>query len=514
MSLNFFQRDTNIKASGNPLYDNYMSGSQGWLTLRYNIKGFTFFVRADAFNNSNLKNPTAANTDYGLGAWNITKDLKDLSMTVGTIYDQMGCGLLFRAYEDRGLLIDNALVGIRLKYKLTNNIRLKGFTGQQRNNNFVNNIRYGPVIKGLSIEGDANIGNVQLAPGAGVLNRTLDKDSYSTVASGVVNQVAQDSTAPRFTPLYNMYAFTVYNTLTYKNLSWYVEGAYKSTEAIRKDSLIYNKPGNVFFTSINYGMKGVALSLVGKRTEDFVMRTSPNEILLNGMMNWQPIVAVLRPERLISRYTPASQDVSEMAGSANLLISPNEHTSFTLSYTHINTLKDDKLYREAYGDVSYHGAKSWIFHFAAQYLEYNISLYQSRPATILQSITPMAEVTYRINETKSLRAELHYMNTQQDYGSWMFALLEYNIAPKWSLAVSDMYNTNVNKNYDNPNSGDPGFGSKQGNHYYNAFVAFTKGANRFTLAYVKQVDGINCTGGVCRYEPAFSGVKATINSSF
>jgi hypothetical protein len=244
------------------------------------------------------------------------------------------------------------------------------------------------------------------------------------------------------------------------------------------------------------------------------MRTSPNEILLNGMMNWQPIVAVLRPERLISRYTPASQDVSEMAGSANLLISPNEHTSFTLSYTHINTLKDDKLYREAYGDVSYHGAKSWIFHFAAQYLEYNISLYQSRPATILQSITPMAEVTYRINETKSLRAELHYMNTQQDYGSWMFALLEYNIAPKWSLAVSDMYNTNVNKNYDNPNAGDPGFGSKQGNHYYNAFVAFTKGANRFTLAYVKQVDGINCTGGVCRYEPAFSGVKATINSSF
>lgn len=514
MALNFFQRDTNIKASGNPLYDNYMSGSQGWLTLRYNIKGFTFFVRADAFNNSNLKNPTAANTDFGLGAWNITKDLKDLSITVGTLYDQIGCGLLFRAYEDRGLLIDNALVGIRLKYKLTNNIRLKGFTGQQRNNNFVNNVRYGPVIKGLSIEGDANIGNVQLAPGVGVLNRTLDKDSYSTVASGIVNQVAQDTTAPRFTPVYNMYAFSVYNTLTYKNLSWYVEGAYKSSEAIRKDSFIYNKPGTVFFTSVNYGMKGVALSLTGKRTEDFVMRTSPNEILLNGMMNWQPIVAVLRPERLISRYTPASQDVSEMAGSANLLVSPNEHTSFTLSYTHINTLRNDKLYREAYGDISYHGAKSWIFHLAAQYLEYNISLYQSRPATILNSITPMAEVTYRINETKSLRAELHYMNTQQDYGSWVFALLEYNIAPKWSVALSDMYNTNVNKNYDNPNAGDPGFASKQGNHYYNAFVAFTKGANRFTLAYVKQVDGINCTGGVCRYEPAFSGVKATINSSF
>src|SRR5258708_5114833 len=75
MNLNSFQRDTNIKASGNPLYDNYLSGSEGWLDLRYNIKGFTFFVRADAFNNSNLKNPTNASTDFGIGAWSVTKDM-------------------------------------------------------------------------------------------------------------------------------------------------------------------------------------------------------------------------------------------------------------------------------------------------------------------------------------------------------------------------------------------------------------------------------------------------------
>src|SRR3954471_15870446 len=74
MNLNFFQRDTNIKASGNPLYDNYLSGSEGWLGLCYNIKGYTFFVRADAFNNSNLKNPTSASTDFGIGAWSISKE--------------------------------------------------------------------------------------------------------------------------------------------------------------------------------------------------------------------------------------------------------------------------------------------------------------------------------------------------------------------------------------------------------------------------------------------------------
>ncbi len=62
---------------------------------------------------------------------------------------------------------------------------------------------------------------------------------------------------------------------------------------------------------------------------------------------------------------------------------------------------------------------------------------------------------------------------------------------------------------------DPGPSSTAGKeHYYNAFVAYTKGAHRFSLAWVKQVEGINCTGGVCRYEPAFNGVKGTITSSF
>ena len=509
MNLNFFQRDTNIKAAGNPLYDNYLSGSEAWLALRYNINGFTFYARADGFNHSNLKNPTNANSDFGLGAWSITKEMKDLTITVGSIYDQVGSGVLFRAYEDRGLLIDNALVGLELKYKLTNNIMLKGFTGQQKNNNGVNNVRYAPILRGFNAEGDFNVGSVHLIPGIGALNRTLDANSMNQVVATIT---AQDQPT-RFEPQYNMYAFTGYNTLTYKNFSWYAEGVYKTHEAILENSLLVDKPGTVAYTSLNYGMKGIALNLNGKRTEDFVMRTSPNEILLNGMLNRQPVIAVLRPERLMARYTPASQDISELAGSANLLISPNDVTNIAMTYTNINTLDGVKLFREGYVEANYQGMKSWIFQVGAQYLEYNITLYQTRPATILKAITPFTEVTYRLSEKKSLRMELQYMDTKMDYGSWAFALLEFNIAPKWSISASDMYNISPNKNEDNPNYTGIGFNPKS-NHYYNIFTAYSKGANRFTLAYVKQVDGINCTGGVCRYEPAFSGVKATITSSF
>lgn len=513
MNLNSFQRDTNIRAAGNPLYDNYLSGSEGWLSLRYNVKGYTFFLRADAFNTSNLKNPRTASTDFGIGAWNISKEFKDFSFSVGYIYDQIGSGVLFRAYENRGLLIDNALIGIELKYKLTNNITLKGFTGQQKNNNGVNNLRYGPVLRGFNAEGDYIAGKIQLNPGVGFLDRILDAGSMDQVVSRINSQDINT----RFVPKYNMYAFTAYNTLTYKNFSWYMEGAYKTHEAVMfTDNLLRDKPGNVQYTSMSYGRKGLALSLSGKRTQDFVMRTSPNEELLNGMVNWQPIIAVLRPERLMSRYTPQSQDFSEMAGTANLNISPNDLTNFTLTYTNINTLDNHKLYREAFAEAYYQGWKNWIFQGGVQYLEYNVELYQSRtiPNPVLYAVTPFVEATYRISDVKSLRGEIMYQSTKQDYGSWVFALLEYNLAPKWSISVSDMYNVVMNKDENNINYREFGFQSKKADHYYSVFTAYTKGPHRFTLAYVKQIDGINCTGGVCRYEPAFSGVKATVTSSF
>jgi hypothetical protein len=209
----------------------------------------------------------------------------------------------------------------------------------------------------------------------------------------------------------------------------------------------------------------------------------------------------------MSRYTPASQDLSEMAYTVDGLYSPNDGTNFSATYTNINKLDNTELYREALADVYYSSLKSWKFQFGVQYMEYNIQLYQSAKVDmpIVYAITPYTEITYRLNDTKSLRLELQYMSTKQDFGSWAYALLEYNFVPKFSISVSDMYN--ITPNYDNPLV-------TKAEHYYSVYGAFTKGAHRLSLAYVKQVAGINCTGGVCRYEPAFSGIRSTFTTSF
>lgn len=495
-NINFFQPDDKIIPANNSLYDKYKSGGEGWLSLRYTQNGFTGFLRVDAFQNSNLKYLTRPMTSFGVGAFSLSKDFKDLSLTAGYIYDQIGSGILFRSYEDRGLLIDNALVGLSAKYRLRDNIYVKALAGQQKNNNAVGTL-YAPVFKAINIEGDFSVGKVHLTPGAATMNRTLDQSSVD----GLVGEINSMPLGDRFVPKYNMYGFTAYNTLTYENLSWYAEAAYKTGEAINVNGKLKNNEGSTLYSTLGWARKGIAVNMTAKRTENFVMRTAPTLTLLDGMVNWQPVVAVIRPHRLLARYTPASQDVSEMAYKADVFIAPSDDYNINVNYTHTNKLDGSSLYRELYVDGEYRGLDKWILGGGVQYMEYNLQVYRNEPLPYMFSITPFAEVTYRFNDKHAIRTEWEYQNTRQDMGSWLFGLIEYTIAPKWSFAVSDMYNIK-------PTAGHEKL------HYYNIFAAYTKGPHRFSLAYVKQVAGINCTGGVCRYEPAFSGVRGTLTTSF
>lgn len=504
LNANFFKMDSALGVQDIPQYQNQHSGGESWLALRYNYKGFTAFVRADAFQNSNLYNPRGILTGFGIGAWSLSKEIENLTITGGYIYDQIGSGILFRAYEDRGLLIDNALVGAHLKYKINDHFFIKGFSGQQK----ILFNRYEPIIKGINAEGDYNIGDkISMVTGVGGLNRTLDQATIDIIANDI-NGYPVDK---RFVPKYNMYAATFYNTMNVGDFSWFVEAAYKTKEAVRNDFFsdrFYNRDGNVVFTTLNYARKGIAINLTGKRTENFIMRSYPPvDISYRAILNWQPIVARIRPQRTMSRYTPAALENSEMALGADVLIAPNDDLSLTLNYTHINTLEDVEMYREAYAEVEYRKIKNVVIDAGVQFLRYNQALYQIRPGVpIVQAVTPFVELTYRFNDKHSIRTDLQYMFTEQDYGPWAYGLLEFNIAPKWSFATFQMYTTDLKPG--NPSK------LKDPQLFYNYFIGYTTGPHRFTMAYVRQPDGINCTGGVCRYEPAFSGVRFQVTSTF
>jgi len=138
---------------------------------------------------------------------------------------------------------------------------------------------------------------------------------------------------------------------------------------------------------------------------------------------------------------------------------------------------------------------------------YNQERFEVKPGVpIVETIIPFAELQYRISRKKNIRFELQYMNTDEDLGSWVWGLVEYSIAPKWSFEVSDMYNIGLDP--------DPGDRTGLFQHYPTFGATFTKGRNRYALRYIKQVEGIVCSGGICRLEPAFSGLRFELRSSF
>lgn len=501
---NFFIRDSTIGAANTPQYDRQKFGSNTWLALNYRNWGFDIGVRFDAFNNSNLIDPMDSYTAVGIGRWHVMKSVGKLDMTAGYIYDQIGSGTIFRAYENRALAIDNALVGLRLKYNLTPNLYIKGFMGKQKMVEKQKNLldTYDPIIAGANIDYYTNIGeNITLSPGVAVVRRTLDDATMAGIAQDISSYMPED----KFIPKYTTYAVGAYNTLNYKNFSWYVEGVYKTAEAIntlRTDGILENKDGYTGLTNLSYSTKGFSILGSYKRTENFVFRTSPLQILNRGQIAFLPPMARQNTYRLTSRYNAATQELGEQAFQIDIMYSYKRRWQFLLNFSDIKNLNNEQLYRELYFETTYKSKGPWKLIAGFQTQIYNQAVYENKPNyPLVRTFIPFAEFVYRLSDTKSLRIETQYMHTAQDYGSWIYGLIEFNIAPKWSFSITDMININSNK-------------YSKAKHFYTALVSYTEGSTMLGLAYVKQVEGIVCTGGVCRYEPAFNGVRVNVQTRF
>ncbi len=494
---NFYIRDTAIGASGTPHYDNLLSGTDAWLSLIYTNRdwGLTFGGRFDLFNNSDLHNPTKAYTGIGIGRLYAEKEIGRLKITAGHFYEQFGSGITLRAYEERSLAIDNAILGVRAEYQLTDNWRITALTGKQK---YIFST-YEPVIKGFRAEGFVTAGeNLNFTPGFSVVNRTLDQASMDVIVSNINSYPLEE----RFVPKYNCYALSVYNTLNYKNFSWYAEYAWKSHEAIENAAgKLVDKPGSVAYTSMSYSRKGFGITGQFKRTENFIWRTSPNERLNQGLINYIPALTRTNTYPLTARYNAATQYLGEQAFELDLIGKPNRKLTLEGNFSHITDLQNNLLFREIYLQGEYRKSRNFRIILGTQSVAYNQLVYEKEGDSMVYTFVPFTEITYKLDRKKSLRLDFQYMQSHQDFGSWLSGLLEFTIAPNWSFAVSDMWNFKPLKTPDDL-------------HYYTVFASYTRGSNRFALSYVKQVEGVVCTGGVCRYEPAFSGVKFTINSTF
>lgn len=521
-----YMRDDSIGANTKVYLEN-TSSVDAWLFLNYRIQGYEFTVRYDAFNSSPLLDPLSSYTDHGIGYWQIRKSIDKLDITAGSFYDQFGSGILFRAYEQRQIGIDYAIQGLRLMYDINDNWKIKAFGGNQKGN-IVNDTRFKyskAVLAGINAEGMIDLGkNAQygsLLVGASALNRTLDGATMQELVAEI-NGYDYDKL---FKPKYNVYGANAYFSYSIGNLMWTAEANYKTAEAIRgMDNKLFNSDGKVIYSSLSWGKNGmkmgkqkasIGINLQARHIDKFPLRTSPNAKLLNGLISYLPSLTRQNTYRLMARYNAPAQELGENGIQAEIDFKPGKKTQITLNGSYVQSLPENGkngeailLFRELYGEVVQKIGSNTKLKLGLQTIVYNQARYELEPEyENVHTITPFAEVLLKLPKHRSLRIEMQYLRTDKDQGSFANAMVEFYLTPNVSFAVGDMINT-VPHRYENMVQ------SNRVLHYPTFFTSVIKKNSVFTLAYLKQQQGVNCSGGICRVEPAFSGVRFTVSTNF
>lgn len=159
-------------------------------------------------------------------------------------------------------------------------------------------------------------------------------------------------------------------------------------------------------------------------------------------------------------------------------------------YSTPDALSNYDVHRLAYRDITIDVEKKWNRSFKTIFfvsIQENSPTHGNRKATNAQNVF-VVDAQYKASRNVSIRAELQYLYSEELDKDWMAGLVELSIAPKWSLFVSDMYN-----------HGDSNV------HYCSGGVSFSNSFIRIAASYGRNKEGMICSGGVCRWQPAYTG---------
>lgn len=274
--------------------------------------------------------------------------------------------------------------------------------------------------------------------------------------------------------------------------------------------------GNVQLIELGYNGRGLGLTFTGRRMD----RMNQKIYAYNGahmgyassanMLSYRPAMCT-QYTYMLTTLNPYSCEVGDkvirageiggqidafynfrrgtkIGGKRGMKVHANFSTYYGLDeFGKVNG--EDFLFR----DFSFDVEKQWTKKFKSM-LMYSM---QDNNNKEFASHIVVADMLYKWTPTISTRMELQYLATKSYEGDWMAGLLEFNLAPHWSVFASDMWNHGSTKL-----------------HYYNAGVSFTIEHLRVSAGYGRYKAGFICSGGVCREIPAYTGANLTLTASF
>lgn len=450
---------------------------------------------------------------------------------LGDIYDQFGNGLIFRAYEDRALAFNNSLAGARAYYNFNNMVNVKVLAGMPRLYDVRSNNAIWGADLSLSISEMAGWNDGMVSVEGSYVGR-YQKDAsvdYPTaqmpvgLSSDVLNMVSGRA------------------NFEYAGFSFRGEYAAKLNEDIFNPQLDAAK-GNVISVDLGYNYKRFSVSATFRRQENMITpieQLRPEGIGGGNTMNYIPLLtrqhtyslANLNPYRGSSVHTGG-----EIGGQVDVYYSlrnkkaRGKYWNFHANFSMFNTLKHYSQRmaqtidsRNVWIDFNFDVERQWnkslktTFLYSFQRWDEEINHFDSPSAHYCRSHIFVGDVTYKINKKHSLRFEAQYLASNDYEGDWVAATIEYNLAPKFSFYVSDMWNCEKMQ--------DGMYGNYYMNldtyeydnyllHYYQVGASFTHKSFRAQLSYGRNRAGYVCSGGVCRFQPAYTGVNLALTLSF
>ena len=519
LNLQSYQEDSKIGAEA----QDEIVLNNAYLNLNYTRGNFATGLRYESYLNA-LADFDPEFKGNGIIYRYATYSIDNLEITAGNYYEQLGSGLIFRSYEEKGLGIDNAMDGVRLKYNPSPGIYLKTFIGKSRTH-----FTYSDgIFRGADTEIDINElfsyeNKTKVILGGSFVSRYQERDNLI------------------FTIPQNVSAYAGRLNLNHGGWSYYGEYAYKINDPanVLSQSQMNYANGTAFTQNITFSKRGFGVSAEMHRTDNMTFKSDRDRNGKAYIINYIPTLSKPHTYSLLALYPCATQADGELGIQFDIFykfkkgspLGGKYGTKIAFNFSQINALEggpsflndirthtptlisfDEILH---YQDFNIYVAKkinrklNTNFIFANQ--TYNKDVLEGKPIGdygILNSSIVVSDVSYKIKEGHTLRIELQSLlskqiedGKQQAEGDWIMGLIEYTISPNWFFSVQDMYNYG-NENID-----------KQ-LHYININTGFIKGANRFEVGYGKKREGIFCVGGVCKTVPSSNGFSLSVSSSF
>lgn len=497
----------------------------------------------------------------GIPNFYVTGKFGKNTLTVGNFYDQFGSGFIFRTYEERSLGIDNSLRGARLFLQPYKGIRFKLLGGVQRvyfNYNAENAFGFDPsngAVWGTDLELSINEWSRKMQENGWNLMLGMSFVSKYQPDEDIYRTLDQRLNLPK-----NVGAADFRMQLHKGNWGFVAEYALKGNDPSADNEYIYKK-GSAMMLSGTYSQRGMSAMLQVKRSDNMAFRSIRTQRGSAAFINHLPAFTQTHTYALAALHPYATQPMGEWAIQGSLgytfrkgtKLGGKYGTTFKLNASYVCGLKKTYLddlegnpylfdgernthhnikgsdgytapffgFGETYyTDINLEFSKriTKTFYLNATYLfqQYNPRVIVSEPEDLMTSNILIVEGRNQISKKFTLRYELQYLMASRysgttdetsdtfrkpiersNQGDWVFALVEASLFGNLMVFAQDMYNV-----------------GSTGLHYYNAGLTYNLGSHRIQMAYGRTKAGYNCSGGVCRYVPAFKGLQISYNMNF